>query len=332
MLTRAGDRRRTPGGTFFHLVRQQCSKQERARLFPYPAATLQHAQQPAPPARPAVTLLVLTLDLWKGLTPMPVTATLKLVLRDLPETRENGGLVYQALHNEPRGILPKGISLDSGPLYLTAPVKPWRTACTKAEQIRASGTPALLIVEAHVSTRDGASVGVVKGVQVVEVGSPAATGRIERGCVSRGGYRDAPDGQRSSFVPHAGDEGLYAATPTLSGPMATRRRVVAGVSLASAMHELGHLRLREAGDVWVVRSDGCAVQVRCTFCHRKVEAAVVPCHPMLLDYWCRPCRKQWSKRIMSRRSSTLQDNIMRWLLEDTRVCQPDPPVRPCQPR
>jgi phosphorylated adapter RNA export protein len=26
MLTRAGDRRRTPGGTFFHLVRQQCNK------------------------------------------------------------------------------------------------------------------------------------------------------------------------------------------------------------------------------------------------------------------------------------------------------------------
>jgi hypothetical protein len=84
------------------------------------------------------------------------------------------------------------------------------------------------------------------------------------------------------------------------------------------MHELGHLRLREAGDVWVVRSDGCAVQVRCTFCHRKVEAVLVPCHPMLLDYWCRPCRKQWSKRIMSRRLSTLQEHIMRWLLEDTR--------------
>ena len=165
MLTRAGDRRRTPGGTFFHLVRQQCSKQERARLFPYPSA--KQPQQPAPPVRPDATPLVLTLDLWKGLTPMPVTAILKLVLRDLPETRENGGLVYMALHNEPRG-LPKGISLDSGPLYLTAPVKPWRTACTKAEQIRASGTPALLIVEAHVSTRDGALVGVVKGVQVVE--------------------------------------------------------------------------------------------------------------------------------------------------------------------
>ena len=170
MLVQAGDRRRTPGGTFFHLVRQQCSKQERARLFPYPSA--QRPQQQPQPA-PALAPLTLTLDHWKGLTPMSVTATLKLVLRDLPETRENGGMVYMALHNEPKG-LPKGISLDSGPLYLSSPVKPWRTACTKAEQIRASGTPALLIVEAHVSTRDGALVGVVKGVQVVEGKAPLA--------------------------------------------------------------------------------------------------------------------------------------------------------------
>jgi hypothetical protein len=111
--------------------------------------------------------MALTIDQWKGLTPMTVTATLKLVLRDLPETREKDGLVYMALQNEPRG-LPKGISLDSGPLYLSSPVKQWRTACTRAEQIRASGPPALLIVEAHVATREGALVGVVKGIQVVE--------------------------------------------------------------------------------------------------------------------------------------------------------------------
>ena len=103
---------------------------------------------------------------------MPVAATLKLVLRELPETREKDGLVYMALQNEPRG-LPKGITLDSGPLYLTSPVKQWRTACTKAEQIRATGLPALLIVEAHVSTNDGALVGVVKGIQVVEGKAPA---------------------------------------------------------------------------------------------------------------------------------------------------------------
>jgi hypothetical protein len=185
MLVQAGDRRRTPGGTFFHLVRQQCTRQERARLFPYKPATHSQAHQgPAavmPPA--AVTPPVpvpLTLDLWKGLTPMAVTATLKLVLRELPESRERDGMVYMALQHEPRG-LPKGVTLDSSPLYLTAPVKQWKTACTKAAQIRTQGTPALLIVEAHVSTRDGALIGVVKGVQVVEgkaavPPSPASSG------------------------------------------------------------------------------------------------------------------------------------------------------------
>ena len=137
-------------------------------------------QAAARPRRPATrpvhtpppSAVPLTLDQWKGLTPMPVAATLKLVLRELPETREKDGLVYMALQNEPRG-LPKGITLDSGPLYLTSPVKQWRTACTKAEQIRATGLPALLIVEAHVSTNDGALVGVVKGIQVVEGKAPA---------------------------------------------------------------------------------------------------------------------------------------------------------------
>ena len=35
LLVKAGDRRRTPGGVFFHLVRQQCTKEERRTLFPY---------------------------------------------------------------------------------------------------------------------------------------------------------------------------------------------------------------------------------------------------------------------------------------------------------
>jgi hypothetical protein len=179
MLVQAGDRRRTPGGTFFHLVRQQCTRHERLRLFPYkPAPHPQEHQASAavtPPA--AITTpapVPFTLDHWKGLTPMAVTATLKLVLRELPETREREGMVYMALQNEPRG-LPKGMTLDSGPLYLTAPVQQWKTAGPKAAQISTQGTPALLIVEAHVSTRDGALVGVVKGVQVVEGKAAAPT-------------------------------------------------------------------------------------------------------------------------------------------------------------
>ena len=171
MLTRAGDRRRTPGGAFFALVKQQCTSRERHRLFTLLPS--KQAQRQTPPAPAEASALVLTPALWKGLKPMSVTATLKLVLRDLPETRESGGMVYMAPHNEPKG-LPKGISLDSGPLYLTCAGKQWRTACTKAEQIRTSGTPALLIVEAHVSTREGALVGVVKGIQCVEGKTPSA--------------------------------------------------------------------------------------------------------------------------------------------------------------
>ena len=165
MLTKAGDRRRSPGGVFLQLVKDRSTVRQRHRLFGTwsPATPKKQARPDTTPALP----VILTLDLWKGLTPMPVTATLKLVLRDLPETRERDGIVYMALTNEPRG-LPTGITLDSGPLYLACAVKQWRTACTKAEQIRTTGLPALLIVEAHVSTKDGALVAVVKGIQVVE--------------------------------------------------------------------------------------------------------------------------------------------------------------------
>ena len=105
---------------------------------------------------------------------MQVTATLKFVLRELPDTHEQDGTVAMTLSNEPRGF-PKDLPLASSPLAITCAVKQWKTACTKAEQIRASGLPALLIVEAHVAAQDSALVGVVKGIQVVEGKAPAPT-------------------------------------------------------------------------------------------------------------------------------------------------------------
>jgi len=104
---------------------------------------------------------------------MQVTATLKLVLRDLPATREQDGLIHMALTNEPRG-LPAGLTLAPSPLALACAVKQWRTAVTKAEQVRATGLPALLIVEAHVGVQDSSLVGLVKGIQVVEGKAPTA--------------------------------------------------------------------------------------------------------------------------------------------------------------
>ena len=104
---------------------------------------------------------------------MPVTATLKLVLRDLPETRERDGLVYMALQNEPRG-LPKGITPGERPAVSLLAREAVEDGVHEGREIRASGTPALLIVEAHVSTRKAPLVGVVKGVQVVEGKATAA--------------------------------------------------------------------------------------------------------------------------------------------------------------
>lgn len=172
MARKDGGGRKSAGGTFFQLIKDSCSAKQRFFLFRFqasrkpPKPSGSSGTRQAPPA-PALAPLSLTISLWKGLTSMPVTATLKLVLRDLPETREKDGMVYLALQNEPKG-LPKNITLESGPLYLTSPVKQWSTACTRAAEIRATGTSALLIIEAHVSTREGALIGVVKAIQCVE--------------------------------------------------------------------------------------------------------------------------------------------------------------------
>ena len=56
MLTSAGDRRRTPGGAFLPLVRQQCSKEEHTRLFPYQSTK-------KPQSRPSTRGLTLPLCL-----------------------------------------------------------------------------------------------------------------------------------------------------------------------------------------------------------------------------------------------------------------------------
>jgi len=70
--------------------------------------------------------------------------------------------------------LPKDSTLAPSPLTVTCAAKRWKNACTKAAQLRANGTPALLIVEAHVGARDSSLVGIVKGIQVVEGKAPTA--------------------------------------------------------------------------------------------------------------------------------------------------------------
>jgi hypothetical protein len=70
--------------------------------------------------------------------------------------------------------LPKDSTLAPSPLTVTCAAKQWKNACTKAAQLRANGTPALLIVEAHVGAQGSSLVGIVKGIQVVEGKAPTA--------------------------------------------------------------------------------------------------------------------------------------------------------------
>ena len=107
---------------------------------------------------------------------MQTTATLKLILRQMPETNTKNEFVFAALQNEPRGV-PKGVSLDATPLYLACPRHQWQTACTKAEQIRATGVPALFLLECHAGMKDGYLLAVVKAIQAVagKAPAPAAT-------------------------------------------------------------------------------------------------------------------------------------------------------------
>src|SRR5207245_3208064 len=103
-----GTRRRTPGGTFFQLVRQQARPHERRRLFPRPPS--QHRQgQPQAPA-------VLTWEEASALVQTLATAppgearTMKLTLIGRPgkvETR--GQAVMFRMQGKPPGSLPRGL-------------------------------------------------------------------------------------------------------------------------------------------------------------------------------------------------------------------------------
>jgi PHAX RNA-binding domain len=109
MLTKDGTRRRTRGGVFFQLVKQQATQQERRRLFPRPAP--QHGQgqpqrQPTALAWDEVQTILETL-----VTEPPGEArTMKLTLIGRPgkvETR--GQAVVFRMQGKPPGSLPRGL-------------------------------------------------------------------------------------------------------------------------------------------------------------------------------------------------------------------------------
>jgi hypothetical protein len=108
MLTHDGTRRRTPGGTFFQLVRQQTSPHERRWLFPRTAS--QTRQGPPQVAAVLTWEEASTLIQTLATEPPGEARTMKLTLIGRPgkvETR--GQAVVFRMQGKPPGALPRGL-------------------------------------------------------------------------------------------------------------------------------------------------------------------------------------------------------------------------------
>ena len=108
MLTTDGTRRRTPGGTFFQLVRQQVTPRERARLFPRarvkgaPRTPQMHAALTWDEARAIVQTLTTE--------PPGEAKTMKLTLIGRPgKVDVRPTCVVFRMQGKPPGALPRGL-------------------------------------------------------------------------------------------------------------------------------------------------------------------------------------------------------------------------------
>jgi sRNA-binding protein len=151
---------------------QQGSRRPASQTGAAPAAAPGPASAATPAATPRTPIRDFTPYLPQGDKPMAVNATLKFVLREVPDSREHEGMVYLALQNVPKGV-PARVQLAEAPLSVACTSKMWRTALQRTQAHAANGRPPLWIVEAHVGVHDGALLAVVKGIQVV-AGQPAA--------------------------------------------------------------------------------------------------------------------------------------------------------------
>ena len=106
MMTRDGERRRTPGGVFFYVVKDNLSKAEQKQIFPKMPGT-----QPKKKVIQAVS--------WEDAQKIAVAinqtpgkgATVKLTLVGRPKkvAKAGEGAVVVSLQGKPPGALPKGL-------------------------------------------------------------------------------------------------------------------------------------------------------------------------------------------------------------------------------
>jgi hypothetical protein len=88
-------------------------------------------------------------------------------------------------------------------------------------------------------------------------------------------------------------------------------------TLSQAMADAVAVRKLGMAAVWIVRSDGQEVQLGCTHCGADEEAFRVVSEPTRRAYWCASCCKARGAQRHTCRLSRLQQDILRWLGEDT---------------
>jgi len=88
-------------------------------------------------------------------------------------------------------------------------------------------------------------------------------------------------------------------------------------TLSQAMADAVAIRGLGMAAAWIVRSDGQEVQLSCTHCGADEEAFRVVSEPTLQAYWCASCCKALGAQSHTCRLSRLQQDMLRWLGEDT---------------
>jgi len=111
MLTKDGTRRRTPGGVFFHLVKQRATRQERHRLFYTPTPRHQQTPTPAQPhAHPQAPTWEEVHALGSTLSQGEATVKLTLIGRPaLEAVQSRPTYVAFRMQGKAPGPLPKGL-------------------------------------------------------------------------------------------------------------------------------------------------------------------------------------------------------------------------------
>ena len=107
-----GSRRRTPGGVFFHLVRQRISPEDRAVIFPgWPKRSKPEASRTGTPPAPATqpSAPVVPPETLPNLTGELRTVKITLIGRPGPITTSPTGTITTTLQSSSVPALPKGV-------------------------------------------------------------------------------------------------------------------------------------------------------------------------------------------------------------------------------